>query len=278
MTDAFDPAIFALGSDTHLVEQQARQIQAEANAIAARTKNSSAAVGGEQRTSLRIKKDLGWNFREMEQYRRDAALLSENAAMRVDFRATLEDRMRSAVSSVVAPHPPAPSPTSVALVDDANAANADNIAAANYESGGGGSGGDNDEDDLMMITIGGSGSGGGGGITSSSSNHNYPDPLKYIAKRRQELAKRKAAIQSGSGQINATLQRARTADAKDGALKEKMAAENLVQSKVRQDREVESRRRDLEATKRREAGLVEQSRAAHAKYLANGTAIAETVS
>ena len=71
---------------------------------------------------------------------------------------------------------------------------------------------------------------------------------------------------------------ARTADAKDGALKEKMAAENLVQNKVRQDREVESRRRDLEATKRREAGLVEQSRAAHAKYLANGTAIAETVS
>ena len=163
-----------------------------------------------------------------------------------------------------------------------NADNADNIiAAANYENGGGGSGGDNDDDDLMMITIGGSGLGsgsGGGGITASSSNHNYPDPLKYIAKRRQELAKRKAAIQSGSGQINATLRRARTADAKDGALKGKMAAENLVQSKVRQDREVESRRRDLEGTKRREAGLVEQSRAAHAKYLANGTAIAETVS
>ena len=296
MTDAaFDPAIFALGSDTHLVEQQARQIQAEASAIAARTRTSAAAVGSEEKISHRHAKDRAHNCRDMDQYRRDAALLSENAAMRVDFRTTLEDKMRSAVCDVVAPRPPA-SPTSVDAIgigglggDNNNHENYDgngggggsggNEANANNAvngmtidgSGGGGGGGEHNDDDLMIIST-----TTGGGTAPSSSN--YPDPLKYIAKRRQELAKRKAAIQSGAGQINATLQRARTANAKDSALKEKMTKDNLLGHKVDQDREVENHRRELEGTKRREAGLAETSREAHARYLANGMAIAEKVS
>ena len=292
MTDAaFDPAIFALGSDTHLVEQQARQIQAEASAIAARTRTSSAAVGSEEKISHRHAKDRAHNCRGMDQYRRDAALLSENAAMRVDFRTTLEDKMRSAVCDVVAPRPPtSTSPTSVDGIggllggnnnhenDDGNGggggsggneANTNNaVNGMNFDGSGGGGGGD-DAADLMIIST------TGGGTASTS---NYPDPLKYIAKRRQELAKRKVAIQSGAGQINATLRRARTANAKDAALKEKMAKDNLLGHKVDQDREVENHRRELEGTRRREAGLAETSRAAHARYLANGMAIAEKVS
>lgn len=281
MTDAaFDPAIFALGSDTHLVEQQARQIQAEANAIAARAQTSSAAVGAEEKISHRHAKDRAHNCRHMDQHRRDAALLSENAAMRVDFRATLEDRMKSAVCDVVAPRPPA-SPYPSSSVDGiaaggGNEANANNTSVNGMSIGGANDeDGNNEADDLMIISTTTTTTAADGAAASSS---NYPDPLKYIARRRQELAKRKASIQSGAGQVNAALQRARTADAKDAALKEKMAQDGLLQRKVDQDREVENRRRELEGTKRREAGLAETSRVAHARYLANGMAIAEKVS
>jgi len=271
MSDAFDPTIFALGSDTHLVEQQARQIQAEGNAVSQRTQTSAAAVGNEQRVAARYAKDLAHNRRAMGEYRRDAALFSENTAMRVDFRASLEDRMRSAVCAVVAPRP-APSPTSVDGLDLGDQGNKDNnhagIDGPNGGLGGGEGGGGSDEDDLMIAVSAANGGGGG----------SYSDPVKYIAKRRQELAKRRAAIQSGAGQINTTLQRARAANAKDVALKQKMAADNLVRRKAEQDRAVEARRRELEGTRRRETSLAEASRATHARYLKNGTAIAEKVS
>ena len=270
MTD-FDPAFFALGSDTTLTEEQARQITAEAAAVAQRSQTFAHAVSNEQRLATRLTKDLAHNRRAMAEYRGDASLVSENTAMRSDFRASLGDKMRSAVCAVVSPRPP--SPTSVDGIvlgadNDSNGANMNNVNGGGGGNGGGGNGGnDDDDDDLLIVT---------GGIGSATSRH-YPDPLKYIAKRRQELAKRKAAIQSGTDQINATLHRARAADAKDGALKEKMAADHIAQRKVEQDREVEARRRELEGTKRREASLTESSRATHARYLENGTAIAEKV-
>ena len=269
MTDAFDPAFFALGSDTTLTEEQARQITAEATAVAQRSQTFAQAVGNEQRLATRLTKDLAHNRRAMAEYRGDASLVSENTAMRSDFRASLGDKMRSAVCAVVSPRPPSPtSVDGIVLGADNDSNGAEDGANMDADGGGGGGNGgnDDDDDDLLIIT------GGGGGIG------HYPDPLKYIAKRRQELAKRKAAIQSGAGQINATLQRARTANAKDAALKEKMAKDNLLGHKVDQDREVENHRRELEGTKRREAGLAETSRAAHARYLANGMAIAEKVS
>ena len=272
MADAFDPAFFALGSDTTLTEEQARQITAEATAVAQRSQTFAHAVSNEQRLATRLTKDLAHNRRAMAEYRGDASLVSENTAMRSDFRASLGDKMRSAVCAVVSPRPP--SPTSVDGIvlgadNDSNGAEDGANMDVNGGGGGGGNGGndDDDDDDLLIIT---------GGIGSATSRH-YPDPLKYIAKRRQELAKRKAAIQSGTDQINATLHRARAADAKDGALKEKMAADHIAQRKVEQDREVEARRRELEGTKRREASLTESSRATHARYLENGTAIAEKV-
>ena len=274
MTD-FDPAFFALGSDTTLTEEQARQITAEATAVAQRSQTFAHAVSNEQRLATRLTKDLAHNRRAMAEYRGDASLVSENTAMRSDFRASLGDKMRSAVCAVVSPRPP--SPTSVDGIvlgadNDRNGAedgaNMNNVNDGGGGGGGGGNGGnDDDDDDLLIVT---------GGIGSATSRH-YPDPLKYIAKRRQELAKRKAAIQSGTDQINATLHRARAADAKDGALKEKMAAAHIAQRKVEQDREVEARRRELEGTKRREASLTESSRATHARYLENGMAIAEKV-
>ena len=276
MTD-FDPAFFALGSDTTLTEEQARQITAEATAVAQRSQTFAHAVSNEQRLATRLTKDLAHNRRAMAEYRGDASLVSENTAMRSDFRASLGDKMRSAVCAVVSPRPPSPTSVSVDGIvlgadNDSNGAedgaNMNNVNGGGGGGGGGGNGGnDDDDDDLLIVT---------GGIGSATSRH-YPDPLKYIAKRRQELAKRKAAIQSGTDQINATLHRARAADAKDGALKEKMAADHIAQRKVEQDREVEARRRELEGTKRREASLTESSRATHARYLENGTAIAEKV-
>lgn len=269
MTDAFDPAFFALGSDTTLTEEQARQITAEATAVAQRSQTFAQAVGNEQRLATRLTKDLAHNRRAMAEYKADASLVSENTAMRSDFRASLGDKMRSAVCAVVSPRPPSPtSVDGIVLGADADSNGAEDGANMDVNGGGGGGGNggnDDDDDDLLIIT------GGGGGIG------HYPDPLKYIAKRRQELAKRKAAIQSGADQINTTLHRARAADAKDAALKEKMAADHIAQRKVEQDREVEARRRELEGTKRREASLTESSRATHARYLENGTAIAEKV-
>ncbi len=277
MTDAFDPAFFALGSDTTLSEEQARQITAEATAVAQRSQTFAQAVGNEQRLATRLTKDLAHNRRAMAEYRGDASLVSENTAMRSDFRASLGDKMRSAVCAVVSPRPPSPTSVDGIVLGADNGSNGAEDGNANMDvndgsGGGGGSGGndDDDDDDLLIIT------GGGGGIGGATARH-YPDPLKYIAKRRQELAKRKAAIQSGADQINATLHRARAADAKDAALKEKMAADHIAQRKVEQDREVEARRRELEGTKRREASLTESSRATHARYLENGTAIAEKV-
>jgi len=273
MTD-FDPAFFALGSDTTLTEEQARQITAEATAVAQRSQTFAHAVSNEQRLATRLTKDLAHNRRAMAEYRGDASLVSENTAMRSDFRASLGDKMRSAVCAVVSPRPPSPTSVSVdgiVLGADNDSNGAEDGANMNNVNGGGGNGGnggnDDDDDDLLIVT---------GGIGSATSRH-YPDPLKYIAKRRQELAKRKAAIQSSTDQINATLHRARAADAKDGALEEKMAADHIAQRKVEQDREVEARRRELEGTKRREASLTESSRATHARYLENGTAIAEKV-
>lgn len=273
MTD-FDPAFFALGSDTTLTEEQARQITAEATAVAQRSQTFAHAVSNEQRLATRLTKDLAHNRRAMAEYRGDASLVSENTAMRSDFRASLGDKMRSAVCAVVSPRPPSPtSVDGIVLGADNDSNGAEDGANMNNVNGGGGGGGnggnDDDDDDLLIVT-------GGIGSATLTSRH-YPDPLKYIAKRRQELAKRKAAIQSGTDQINATLHRARAADAKDGALKEKMAADHIAQRKVEQDREVEARRRELEGTKRREASLTESSRATHARYLENGMAIAEKV-
>ena len=273
---------FNLGSDAPANEQLARSLLSEADVIANQNATKQQQLAAEQQRERRNAKDMA-NYRaEMAKHRRDASIVAEDANIRSQTRSMFQKQMNDEVVAIVSPPTSPTSPTNGKSTND------------NDSDDGGATGGTHTNSNILIGTA---NEGRGdvedqddGGIimplvtptnnanANANNNHFHQHPEQYIAQRRQELGKCKASIQASEEQINANLLKARTADAQEAELRDRIAADDLAGKKAEHDRQVEVHRRELDATKRREHSLAEAARNCRTRYGENGTAMAERVS